>query len=101
MLAEALPEFDQHASWSFANGPWGTCAMPPNHLISLAGNEAALATLRSNHQESNGFRSLHPGGLNFCMADGSVHFINEQIDIWTYRKLSTRNGEEIVDEDAF
>ena len=37
----------------------------------------------------------------FCMADGSVHFINEQIDVWTYRKLSTRNGEEIVDKDAY
>ena len=101
MLAESLPDFDQHASWAFANGPWGTCAMPPNHLISLAGNEAALEPLRSDHQKSNGFRSMHPGGLNFCMADGSVHFISEQIDIWAYRKLATRNGEEIVSEDEF
>ena len=101
MLAESLPDFDQHASWSFANGTWASCAVPPNNLISLAGNEDALANLRGNHQESTGFRSLHPGGLNFCMADGSVHFINEQIDIWTYRKLSTRNGEEIVDKDAY
>ena len=101
MLAESLPDFDQHASWSFANGTWGTCAVPPNHLISLAGNETALLTLRAQHQESSGFRSLHPGGLNLCMADGSVHFITEQIDIWAYRKLSTRNGEEIVAEDEF
>jgi hypothetical protein len=30
------------------------------------------------------------------MADGSVHFVNESIDVATYRGLSTRNGSENV-----
>lgn len=29
---------------------------------------------------SNAFSSAHPGGVNFCFGDGSVHFIAETID---------------------
>jgi prepilin-type processing-associated H-X9-DG protein len=43
-----------------------------------------------------GFRSLHPGGAQFVMADGSVQFVQEGIDHKTYRGLATRNGEELV-----
>jgi prepilin-type processing-associated H-X9-DG protein len=43
-----------------------------------------------------GFRSIHPGGANFCFADGSVHYITTSIDINTYKALSTFQGGEIV-----
>jgi prepilin-type processing-associated H-X9-DG protein len=41
-------------------------------------------------------RSNHPGGVNLLLADGSVRFINNNIDpaIWT--ALSTRAGGEVV-----
>lgn len=35
------------------------------------------------------FGSFHTGGCHFAMADGSVQFINENINIDTYRTLST------------
>jgi prepilin-type N-terminal cleavage/methylation domain-containing protein/prepilin-type processing-associated H-X9-DG protein len=38
-----------------------------------------------------GFRSRHPGGANFTFADGSVHFIQESIDMMTYQLLGCRN----------
>jgi prepilin-type N-terminal cleavage/methylation domain-containing protein/prepilin-type processing-associated H-X9-DG protein len=38
-----------------------------------------------------GFRSRHPGGTNFMFADGSVHFIQENIDMMTYQLLGCRN----------
>jgi prepilin-type N-terminal cleavage/methylation domain-containing protein/prepilin-type processing-associated H-X9-DG protein len=42
------------------------------------------------------FRSDHPGGCNFVYADGSVHFLNESIDMRNYRALSTIAGEEVI-----
>ncbi|QDU63282.1 Fimbrial protein precursor [Planctomycetes bacterium Pan216] len=37
------------------------------------------------------FGSFHPGGCYFLLADGSTHFINESIDLNTYRQLAIRN----------
>ena len=37
------------------------------------------------------FGSNHPGGAQFCFADGSVHFLNEAIDFGTYKYLGIRN----------
>jgi prepilin-type processing-associated H-X9-DG protein len=43
------------------------------------------------------FASMHPGGANFLMADGSVRFITETIHFRTYQALSTlRDGEVIA-----
>jgi prepilin-type N-terminal cleavage/methylation domain-containing protein/prepilin-type processing-associated H-X9-DG protein len=48
------------------------------------------------HSVSN-YRSDHPGGCNFLMADGSVSFLNESIDMAVYRARSTISGEELVE----
>ncbi len=44
------------------------------------------------------FASLHPGGVMFAFADGHVQFIAENIDLATYRALSTRDGGETINE---
>lgn len=43
------------------------------------------------------FRSDHSGGGNFLFADGSVHFLSEDISMLTYQQLSTIAGDEIVE----
>ncbi len=43
------------------------------------------------------FRSDHSGGGNFLFADGSVHYLNEDIDMLTYQQLSTMFGNEIAE----
>ncbi|MBN1908836.1 MAG: DUF1559 domain-containing protein [Pirellulales bacterium] len=43
-----------------------------------------------------GYKSLHPGGANIMMGDGSVHFFNEYIDYRLYNELGTRAGGESV-----
>ncbi len=44
------------------------------------------------------FRSDHLGGVQFTFADGSVHFISENIDADILDGLSTRNGGEVIGE---
>jgi prepilin-type processing-associated H-X9-DG protein len=42
-------------------------------------------------------RSLHPGGVNSLMADGSARFVKESIERKVWRGLGTRNGDELVE----
>jgi prepilin-type N-terminal cleavage/methylation domain-containing protein len=71
-----------------------TCAVPPNHF--LAGTPTATLTA-NNGFGAQGFKSNHPGGLQFATADGSVHFISDTIALGTYRALATINGAEPAD----
>lgn len=48
------------------------------------------------HRTSN-FRSAHKGGGHFLYADASVQFIDDDIDLGTYRAMSTIAGEEKVE----
>jgi prepilin-type processing-associated H-X9-DG protein len=45
------------------------------------------------------FASLHPGGANFLMADGSVRWVSQTIDFRVYEALSTIQGGEVVSGD--
>ena len=46
---------------------------------------------------NGGFGSFHTGGANFGFGDGSVHFLNEGIDLAVYSALGSRNGGEVLD----
>ena len=36
------------------------------------------------------FHSLHPGGAQFALVDGSTHFISDDVDLTTIRRLGDR-----------
>ncbi len=42
------------------------------------------------------FRSAHTGGVNFVMADGSIQYLRESIDLANLAALGSRNGGEIA-----
>lgn len=62
----------------------------------------ALADCRGSldggpHNISN-FRSSHPGGGNFALADGSCRFVSDSISLEIYRATSTLQGGEVATE---
>ncbi len=42
------------------------------------------------------FGSFHPGGAVFVFVDGSVHYLNDSIDLDIYEALASKNGGEIA-----
>ena len=94
MVGETVVSQDYHSAAFFSDGDWATCGNPLNHFI-FPDDEQTVKN--DQWQAARGFKSLHPGGAHFVMADGSVHFVNEGIDSAVYRGLSTRNGGETVD----
>jgi len=48
-----------------------------------------------------GFKSRHPGGANFGMADGSVRFLRQSMNLAVQCALGSRNGGEIISADSY
>ena len=93
MIGEDLPELNYHSVAYYANGDWCSCNIPMNYGLHLnEGDRKDFA--RDRWYESQGFKSKHPGGVQFCLADGSVRFIIENIDNIHFRTSCTRNGNE-------
>ena len=55
---------------------------------SIAGSGATQDTLT---YQSRVFGSFHQGGTQFLLADGSVHFIADTINLSAYQQLGTRS----------
>jgi prepilin-type processing-associated H-X9-DG protein len=88
MIGEDSPERNRWCSWPYANNAYGTCAIPPNFTWQET----------SWWPNTHSFRSSHPNGLNFALADGSVRFVSVEITLQTYRALATRAGGERVSD---
>jgi prepilin-type N-terminal cleavage/methylation domain-containing protein/prepilin-type processing-associated H-X9-DG protein len=56
-----------------------------------------------NHKASKAddYWSLHPGGCNFLLGDGSVRFIKETVDPTVFSALASRAGGEVVSANQF
>ena len=67
--------------------------IPQNYGINSAYNNDA-----ENRADAWTFNSLHPGGAQFCLGDGSTRFISETIDYLTLCRLAyIHDGEPIGD----
>jgi prepilin-type processing-associated H-X9-DG protein len=65
--------------------------MPLNYMV-----HPPTAASAGNWPNVMGFRSRHPGGAQFCFADGSVRFLRQGINHNLYRALSTKKGGEPI-----
>jgi prepilin-type N-terminal cleavage/methylation domain-containing protein/prepilin-type processing-associated H-X9-DG protein len=93
MVGENIISQDYHSAAFFSDGDFATCGIPLNYFVLGVTPEQ---TKNDFWREGRGFKSLHPGGATFVMADGSTHFVNESIDALAYRGLATRSGDESV-----
>ncbi len=58
-------------------------------------------TPNSSGAGADGFRSMHPGGCNFLLGDGSIRFIKETITSNVFQALATRGGGEVIGADQY
>jgi prepilin-type N-terminal cleavage/methylation domain-containing protein/prepilin-type processing-associated H-X9-DG protein len=75
------------------NGSTGSYTFKVIEYPINAGLQRGADAIPFNHLEMG---SHHPGGANFLMGDGSVHFLPETIDMEVYRGLATCDGGENV-----
>lgn len=92
LVGENVVGQDFHSAAYFSDGDWATCGIPLNYFDF----QATVEDIKFEWYKYRGFKSLHPGGAQFVMADGSVQFIREDISTPVYRGLATRNGDEAV-----
>jgi prepilin-type N-terminal cleavage/methylation domain-containing protein/prepilin-type processing-associated H-X9-DG protein len=117
----AFTERSAHGS-AWVGGVWAgttiqqsTSASQPNYYCGAWGYESlrnALTLTRNAWGLINGTgyqygpSSMHPGGCQFLLADGSVRFVSETIDaannvqpnMSTYQKLGSRNDGQVIGE---
>jgi len=92
------------------NNPHGWLMGTPSALTNGGDRKFNITTVRyspntvdisvpgvgSNLGANNGIFSVHEGGAHVLLADGSVHFISENIDLLTLYRLSTRDDRQVV-----
>lgn len=86
-----------------ADRVWGPCPQPQGDggyrwpCTTLGGPLRPPGNHNNNQQTAHAAaRSLHPGGVNISLGDGSVRFVSQTIDINTWRALGTARGSETL-----
>lgn len=111
-MGEILPAssgFQWVRGWTLSEGLWFATTAPLNFNTdkdeaptdaSGGGRAGALLTKKPGHDweydfnTAMGFKSRHVGGVNFVFADGSTHFLTDEIDYTTYQRLGSRQDGE-------
>ncbi len=94
---EIVPDWNCYSWWMWPNAS----NLANSHPINFRGHVAAGQTLESQRtvwQDNFSAMSRHVGGAHFGLADGSVRFVSENINLAVQRSLGTIQGREVVGE---
>jgi prepilin-type N-terminal cleavage/methylation domain-containing protein/prepilin-type processing-associated H-X9-DG protein len=89
--ADTMTMFNTIVPPSSSQFPWGACRF---------GCQTCGAA-SSDHSNITNACSNHPGGANYCMADGHVQFLKSSISMQTYWSLGTRSNGEVISSDSY
>ncbi len=99
LLGETLPSQNIHAtafsrnmSVGYTNVPINTMALK-SEMPQPGMTDSQLHAINP-HQKLMGFKSMHPGGAQFCLSDASVRMLRQTIDFRLFNSLGTRSGGE-------
>jgi prepilin-type N-terminal cleavage/methylation domain-containing protein/prepilin-type processing-associated H-X9-DG protein len=108
LAGEQIMKVTNWNAWVEANQCVGSTALPLNYVAPGVAITASGSQVKSSGASDLGswqhwysFRSMHPGGGNFAMCDGSVKFIKNSISMPAYQALSTRAQSEVISADAY
>lgn len=87
LVGEDVADQNHHSVAFYSNGDYAACHAPLNFF--------PQPPRPRDWWDVMSFRSRHPGGANFCYADGSVRFTAETLQYRVYRALSTKCGGEV------
>jgi prepilin-type N-terminal cleavage/methylation domain-containing protein/prepilin-type processing-associated H-X9-DG protein len=90
---------DHRAFWAYAYWEWSLSSVTPGQSRTLSTDYNACVAANQaggNSPCKRGWSSLHDGGINFAMCDGSVRIISRSVDITVLEKLATIAGGEVV-----
>jgi prepilin-type N-terminal cleavage/methylation domain-containing protein/prepilin-type processing-associated H-X9-DG protein len=98
-FGEIVPQRGDHHmhGWFHFNSLWTATTAPINYKVNGMGEPGWGGWTDPNNcnhwrnwTTSQGFKSMHPGGAQFALCDGSVQFLTDTIDWVTYQRLGCR-----------
>jgi prepilin-type N-terminal cleavage/methylation domain-containing protein len=106
LIGESLYESCNWFTWPNPNGNYAFTSVQINWKITIFdqtgyGNETGQLNNSGNWVPCFGFRSQHPGIVQFLFCDGRVTGVKESVNRVVYRSLSTRNMGEVISSDAY
>jgi prepilin-type N-terminal cleavage/methylation domain-containing protein/prepilin-type processing-associated H-X9-DG protein len=84
------------AYWGVSWGYFNLSSCGPDPAVRGLPDSLACNALSGGPRCNRAFASLHPGGMNFVLCDGSVRFISTNIDAVLYQNLATIAGGEVT-----
>ncbi len=94
----------KYGAWGWFGGGNGTThvmgstEVPLNYRVPASAPTSPIgAAFDEVDRRLSAFGSGHASGANFVLADGSVHFVSNNIDFVIYQAMSTRQNYEVVD----